>query len=206
MIVAVALQLIYIAKFFVWETGYLRSLDIMHDRAGYYICWGCLVWVPGIYTSSTLYLVGHPNHLGLPLAVSIMTLGTACILINYFADRQRQLVRATNGDCTIWGKRPNTTVAHYITAKGEAKTNLLLTSGWWGISRHFHYIPEILGAFFWTVPALFLNFSPYFYVIFLTCLLIERAFRDDQRCANKYGSDWDVYCEQVPYKIIPYVV
>jgi len=44
MIVAVALQLIYITKFYFWETGYLRSLDIMHDRAGYYICWGCLVW------------------------------------------------------------------------------------------------------------------------------------------------------------------
>ena len=25
----------------------------------------------------------------------------------------------------------------------------------WGISRHFHYLPEILAAFFWTVPALF---------------------------------------------------
>lgn len=24
----------------------------------------------------------------------------------------------------------------------------------WGISRHFHYIPEILGAFFWTLPGL----------------------------------------------------
>ena len=41
--VSVVLQLIYIAKFFWWETGYLRSLDIMHDRAGFYICWGCLV-------------------------------------------------------------------------------------------------------------------------------------------------------------------
>lgn len=29
-----------------WETGYLSTIDIMHDRAGYYICWGCLVWVP----------------------------------------------------------------------------------------------------------------------------------------------------------------
>ncbi|RYY32672.1 hypothetical protein EON62_05075, partial [archaeon] len=33
-------------QFFWWETGYLASIDIMHDRAGYYICWGCLVWVP----------------------------------------------------------------------------------------------------------------------------------------------------------------
>ena len=21
-------------------------MDIMHDRAGYYLCWGCLCWVP----------------------------------------------------------------------------------------------------------------------------------------------------------------
>lgn len=206
MLVAVSLQLIYIAKFFVWETGYLKSLDIMHDRAGYYICWGCLVWVPGIYTSSTLYLIHHPNHLGLPLSLGIFTLGALSILINYRADRQRQVVRATNGNCTIWGKKPSTTVARYQTASGETKTNLLLASGWWGISRHFHYIPEILGAFFWTVPALFVNFSPYFYVIFLTCLLMERGFRDDQRCAAKYGADWDAYCEKVPYKIIPYVI
>ena len=39
-----ALQLVYVAKFFLWESGYMSSLDIMHDRAGYMICWGCMVW------------------------------------------------------------------------------------------------------------------------------------------------------------------
>lgn len=206
MMVAVALQLIYITKFFIWETGYLRSLDIMHDRAGYYICWGCLVWVPGIYTSPTMYLVNHPQNLGPVLATAIFTLGTICILINYLADRQRQLVRSYNGECSIWGKKPVVTVANYTTERGESKQNLLLASGWWGISRHFHYIPEILAAFFWSAPALFSNFLPYFYVTFLTVLLTDRAFRDDQRCARKYGSDWKSYCQQVPYKIIPYVI
>jgi 7-dehydrocholesterol reductase len=206
MIVAVTLQLIYITKFFVWETGYLRSLDIMHDRAGFYICWGVLVWIPGIYASPTLYLVNHPNHLGTFTASIILILGASCIMINYWADRQRQEVRASQGACTVWGKKPEVTIAGYTTEKGEYKQNLLLASGWWGLSRHFHYIPEILGAFFWTLPALFSNFLPYFYVLFLTILLIERAFRDDKRCARKYGEDWDKYCRQVPYKIIPYVI
>ena len=40
-----ALQLVYITKFFIWETGYFCTIDIMHDRAGYYICWGCLAWL-----------------------------------------------------------------------------------------------------------------------------------------------------------------
>jgi hypothetical protein len=42
--------------------------------------------------------------------------------------------------------------AKYMTKDDEERSSLLLASGWWGISRHFHYIPEILSAFFWTVP------------------------------------------------------
>jgi 7-dehydrocholesterol reductase len=206
MIVAVSLQLLYITKFFFWETGYLRSLDIMHDRAGFYICWGCLVWVPGIYTSSTLYLVNHPNHLGFFWGGLILTLGSICILINYWADSQRQRIRALEGKCTILGKTPLLIHAKYTTEQGEQKENVLLASGWWGISRHFHYLPEILGAFFWSVPALFDNFLPYFYVIYLTLLLVDRAYRDDKRCAEKYGVAWDEYCQTVPYKMIPGII
>lgn len=206
MVVAVGIQLVYIAKFFWWETGYLRSLDIMHDRAGFYICWGCLVWVPAVYTSATLYLVDHPHHLGVPIAAGMFLLGVAAVLVNYWADAQRQRVRATNGQCTVWGKPPVTVIGHYRTAEGEARTSLLLASGWWGIARHFHYVPEILGAFFWTLPALFGNALPWFYVVFLTILLTDRAFRDDNRCAAKYGADWDRYRERVPWKIIPGVI
>lgn len=43
MIASLIVVLAYISKFFMWETGYWSSMDIMHDRAGYYICWGCLV-------------------------------------------------------------------------------------------------------------------------------------------------------------------
>ncbi|MBA2652554.1 MAG: 7-dehydrocholesterol reductase [Tatlockia sp.] len=206
MLVSLALQFIYLTKFFLWETGYLSSLDIMHDRAGYYICWGCLVWVPCVYTSPSMYLVLHPIHLNPLLAASIFIAGAICISINYLADRQRQRVRITQGQCTIWGKKPLTTLATYQTEKGDIKQNLLLASGWWGISRHFHYIPEIIGAFFWSVPALFTHFMPYFYVCFLTILLLDRAYRDEKRCSIKYGKYWKQYCERVPYKIVPYLI
>jgi 7-dehydrocholesterol reductase len=206
MLIAVALQLMYITKFFVWEPGYLRSLDIMHDRAGFYICWGCLVWVPCIYTSPTLYLVSHPIQLNVWLGLAMLMLGTISILINYLADRQRQLIRSTHGNCKIWRKKPVTTIATYTTEQGEIKQSILLASGWWGISRHFHYIPEITSAFFWSLPALFTNFLPYFYVCFLTILLVDRAFRDDKKCLKKYGIYWLQYCEKVPYKIVPFFI
>jgi 7-dehydrocholesterol reductase len=206
MMVAVALQMFYVAKFFWWETGYLRSLDIMHDRAGFYLCWGCMVWLPSIYTSSTLYLVGHPNHLGAPLVGAILVAGCSAILVNYLADAQRQNVRAAQGRIKVWGKAPVLVHARYTMSGGEAKTNILLASGWWGIARHFHYVPEIAGAFCWTVPALFDNALPYLYPTYLVILLVDRALRDEKRCAAKYGADWKVYCGIVPYMIIPRIM
>lgn len=205
MVVSVALQLLYVAKFFFWETGYLRSLDIMHDRAGFMICWGCMVWVPCIYTSPAQYLVHHPHELGGLTATAVFLAGAGCILVNYLADRQRQVVRAKNGLCLVWKKNPDLIRATYQTLTGETKESVLLASGWWGLSRHFHYIPELFGAFFWTLPALFDHFSPYFYTLFLAILLFDRAFRHDKRCQDKYGEHWEKYCEKVPYKIIPYL-
>jgi 7-dehydrocholesterol reductase len=206
MFISVALQLLYIAKFYIWENGYLRSLDIMHDRAGFYICWGCLVWVPCIYTSPSMYLVLHPVHLSTGWAIALLALGGFSITINYLADKQRLLTRATSGNCKVWGKSPITLTVNYKTEQGQQKQSILLASGWWGIARHFHYIPELTATFFWSAPALFTNFAPYFYVCFLAILLLDRAFRDDKRCARKYGQDWKKYCEIVPYKIIPFLI
>ncbi|KAH9622413.1 hypothetical protein KSS87_007596 [Heliosperma pusillum] len=197
------LMIAYVAKFFWWEDGYWNTMDIAHDRAGFYICWGCLAWVPSVYTSSGMYLVNHPVHLGTQHSVSILAAGILCIFINYDCDRQRQEFRRTNGKCLVWGKAPSKIVASYTTTSGETKSSILLTSGWWGLSRHFHYVPEILAAFFWTVPVLFDHFLPYFYLIFLTILLFDRAKRDDDRCRSKYGKYWKLYCTKVPYRIIP---
>jgi 7-dehydrocholesterol reductase len=205
MAVCTVLMLVYIFKFFVWETGYWGSMDIMHDRAGYMICWGCLVFVPSIYTSPALYLVDHAPTLGLPAAAAMLVAGLAAIYINYDADVQRQVVRAANGNAKVWGAPARVIRAQYVTAGGERKTSLLLASGWWGVARHFHYVPEITAAFLWSLPCGFNAFLPYFYVCFLTILLADRALRDDTRCRSKYGAAWAEYCKRVPYKMLPYV-
>jgi 7-dehydrocholesterol reductase len=206
MAVSVALQLIYIFKFFHWEMGYMCSMDIQHDRAGYYICWGCLVWVPAVYTSQAFYLTAHAPELSALTALAIFIAGFVCVWSNYDSDHQRYIFRQTNGDCRIWGRQPDKIVAKYV-ANGVAKESLLLVDGWWKISRHFHYVPEILASFFWSVSALDTGLvGPYFYVVFLTILLTDRAFRDDDRCRKKYGKYWTEYCEVVPYKIVPGVV
>eukprot|EP01090_Pellita_catalonica_P000368 TRINITY_DN10257_c0_g1_i1.p1 TRINITY_DN10257_c0_g1~~TRINITY_DN10257_c0_g1_i1.p1 ORF type:complete len:446 (+),score=31.42 TRINITY_DN10257_c0_g1_i1:30-1367(+) len=203
--VSVSLQLTYISKFFWWETGYLRSIDIMHDRAGYYICWGCLVWVPSVYTSPSMVLVNQKESISVALAVAFFVIGQIGVWVNYAADRQRAQFRACNGKEKIWGKPAQFIVANYTTEKGEKKQSLLLCCGWWGISRHFHYIPEILAAFCWSAVGLTCSVS-YFYPLFLVILLVDRAFRDDARCRSKYGKDWDKYCQRVPSLILPGII
>jgi 7-dehydrocholesterol reductase len=202
-IISAALIVIYLFKFFIWESGYMRSMDIIVDRAGFYICWGCLVWVPAIYTSPIMFMVKHPVGLPIWLAAIIFISGASAIFINYWADWQRQKVRSTNGNTTIWGEAPVLIRASYITETGEKKNNLLLASGFWGISSHFHYVPEIFAALFWSCATGFNYFMPFFYVIFLIALLTHRAFRDEAKCSKKYGEHWDEYRKIVPYKIIP---
>jgi hypothetical protein len=91
------LQTIYLFKFYHWETGYFNTLDITLDRAGYYICWGCLVWVPTFYTYSSYFFVYHVPGTGVLQAAFLFLLGAASIYYNYDVDRQKELFRTSNG-------------------------------------------------------------------------------------------------------------
>jgi 7-dehydrocholesterol reductase len=64
-------------------------------------------------------------------------------------------------------------------------------------------VPELALALAWTVPVGTTHALPYFYFVFLTILLVDRAGRDDRRCADKYGPAWAEYRRAVPYKIVP---
>jgi 7-dehydrocholesterol reductase len=203
MLVCASLIVLYLFKFFWWESGYFTSLDIMHDRFGYYICWGVLAWVPAVYALPAQYLVLRPHEIAWPVATAIFLLGAGAIWVNYDADAQRQRVRATGGTTTVWGSAPALIRARYATADGHEHESLLLASGWWGVARHFHYVPEITLALAWSLPAGFTHFVPYFYVTFLTILLLDRATRDDKRCRKKYGASWQDYCRRVPWKVVP---
>jgi 7-dehydrocholesterol reductase len=203
--VSAVLQLVYITKFFWWEAGYMRTIDIKLDRAGYYICWGCLVYVPGVYASVSMYLVNQPVHLGPVVSLLILLAGLVSCATNYWADRQKQVVRSTNGNCKIWGRKPEVIHATYRLENGDRHQSLLLVSGFWGLARHFHYVPEMVLAFLWTVPALFQNLLPFSYLISLFFLLLHRTYRDDLVCKNKYKEHWDEYVCRVPYKILPHI-
>ena len=78
-----------------------------------------------------------------------------------------------------------------------------MTSGWWGIARHLNYFGDLLMALAWCLPTGFGSVLPYFYIIYFTILLVHRERRDHEMCADKYGKDWEAYCEKVRYRIVP---
>jgi len=57
----------------------------------------------------------------------------------------------------------------------------------------------------WGLICGFGSWVPFMYFAFFFTHLMHRAMRDMQRCAAKYGKDWDRYCEKVPYQFVPYV-
>ena len=81
----------------------------------------------------------------------------------------------------------------------------LITSGWWGMSRHPNYMGDLIMGLAWSLPCGFHTPIVYFYSMYFLALLVHRQIRDDDACRTKYGKDWDKYCELVPYKIFPYV-
>jgi 7-dehydrocholesterol reductase len=203
-------QYIYLVKFFAWESGYMASMDVTVDRAGFYEIWGCLVFVPSLYSLNSRVLVRSPSQLSFTTALLIFSISLFGVFINFWADKQREWCREANGKMKIWSKDPVFIEASYTViedGKHVTKKNLLLASGFWGAARHFHYIPELLAAWSWCLLAnpLVNGVLPLSYAIFLTMLLFHRASRDEEKCLKKYGDDYKKYSDKVPYRIIPYI-
>jgi len=199
---------VYLAKFYWWEMGYMRSIDIIVDKCGFYETWGCLVWVPAVYTLHLRACVLSPSDLSWEVASGIFVLSLVGVVCNYLADRQRDEFRKANGKMTIWGKPPRYIHARYNAYDEHGilvtKESLLLASGFWGVARHFQYFFELLAAWSWGLLAgVARNKIGLFYPIFLTILLVHRAMRDQNKCLDKYGRYYQQYMAMVPYKIIP---
>lgn len=70
-----------------------------------------------MYVSHSLYLVENSPDWANWQAALIFLAGFASVWINYDADRQRALARATDGNCIIWGKKAEVIRVKYITEK-----------------------------------------------------------------------------------------
>ncbi|KAI0243641.1 hypothetical protein L0F63_003194 [Massospora cicadina] len=205
MIILNFLHAIYVVDFFYYEDWYLRTIDIAHDHFGFYLAWGDSVWLPFMYTLQAQYLYLNPIDLSPLFSALVLTLGLAGYYIFRQVNNQKDLVRKKKGDVNIWGQPARVIKAQYLTSDGVCHTSLLLTSGFWGLSRHFNYVGDLMMCLAFCLTCGLDSLLPHFYFPYMVVLLIHRVRRDHSRCLGKYGAYWEKYCELVPYKVIPFI-
>jgi delta14-sterol reductase len=194
MLLVTAFQLLYVADYFFHEEAVLTTWDIKHERFGWMLCWGCLVWVPFTFSIQAYYLVTHTHEVPSAAVAAIVTLNLAGYAIFRGVNLQKHRFRR-DPSLPVWGRPPE-----YIrTASGS----LLLTSGWWGIARHLNYFGDLLMGLAWCLPTGFEHPLPYFYIVYFVILLVHRERRDHAMCLQKYGRDWEAYCRKVRWRIVP---
>ena len=119
----------------------MQTIDISVDHFGYMIQWGCFAWVPTFYTLSTTCAVRTwpvNDWYGVGWFWFNILFGVASVLLNYETDRQRQIVRKTDGKCKLWFKKPKLIHANYIDEDGVKHRTTLLASGFWSMARHIN--------------------------------------------------------------------
>ncbi|HYE33887.1 DUF1295 domain-containing protein [Methylocaldum sp.] len=194
MLLVVGFQSFYLIDYFIHEEAVLTTWDIKHEKFGWMLCWGDLVWLPFTYTLQAQYLVNHTHDLPAWGITAIVALNLLGYTIFRGANIQKHRFRR-NPDRPVWGRPPE-----YIET---AKATLLLTSGWWGLSRHMNYFGDLMIALSWCLPTAFGHALPYFHIVYFSILLVHRERRDDTMCLAKYGEDWRRYRARVPWRIVP---
>jgi delta14-sterol reductase len=196
MVLVCLFQVFYVADYYFHEEAILSTWDVKHERFGFMLCFGDLVWVPFTYTLQALFLVGHPHGLPWWATSGIVLLNVAGYVIFRGANLQKHRFR-TDPTRPIWGRPP----VAIRTRRGP----LLLASGWWGQARHVNYLGDLMMALAWCLPCGFSSVTPYFYATYFTALLVLRERRDHAMCLRKYGDDWREYSRLVPWRIVPKV-
>lgn len=181
-------------------------VDAARVFLGYYLCWGCLCVLSLLFPITSLYMVKHSPDWSATSAAVAVAVGVIMISLTYWVDYQKQVARATNGKCTIWGSPARVVRATYIDAQGKQRNSVLLASGFWSLSRHMNYVFEVLSMFSLSVPAGTESLLPHGAAIFVTGLVVHRIFRDDEKCSKKYKQHWKEYCSMVKYRLIPFIL
>ncbi|KAK5165923.1 erg24, C-14 sterol reductase [Saxophila tyrrhenica] len=218
MLMVIISQSVYVFDALYMEEAILTTMDITRDGFGFMLSFGDLVWVPFIYSLQAKYLSVHPVALGPSYVLLILAVQATGYYIFRSSNSQKNRFRSNPSDPS------NAKLTSIKTANGSR----LLTSGWWGMARHINYLGDFILSWSYCLPTLAAGYKltpsilypgtrlvstegmkgwaipiTYFYLIYFAVLLVHRERRDEEKCRHKYGKDWEEYCRQVRWRIIP---
>lgn len=191
------------------EECIVTTWDMYYEKWGFMLIFWNLAGVPLSYCHCTIYLANHaPSvyHMPRPLLVLLYISYLFMYWIWDTTNSQKNRFRAEERGTLITRKTfpqlPWQTVKN--PKKIETKTgDAILVDGWYGYARKIHYTCDLFFALCWGLITGFDSPFPWFYPVFFTAMIAHRAWRDIQKCQEKYGEAWDEYTRRVPYLFIP---
>ena len=186
----------FVCDYLVFERVHLYTYDLVAERLGLKLVWGCLTWYPYFYAVGLWSVADLPN----PQPPALLLVVSALI---FFAGWS--LARGANMQKFAFKRDPERIflgrIAPRTLSDGE---HSVLCSGFWGVSRHVNYLGEFLMA---CGLALSLGWplvvGPWLYPLYYVALLVPRERDDDRRCAKKDGPLWEQYRRRVRWRIVP---
>ncbi|KAH6689462.1 ergosterol biosynthesis ERG4/ERG24 [Plectosphaerella plurivora] len=137
-----AVQAYYVLEGQYAEAGLLGMMDITTDGLGFMLTFGDIVWVPFLYSTQCRYLAVHPVNLGwVGIATSFAIFATGLFIF-----------RASNKQKADFRKDPDAPRFKNMSYLQTKRGTRLLTSGWWGVSRHINYFGDWLQSTPFTIP------------------------------------------------------
>ncbi|KAI5917404.1 delta(14)-sterol reductase like protein [Camillea tinctor] len=218
-------QTLYVLDGQFMEPAVLTTMDITTDGFGFMLSFGDLVWVPFIYSQQARYLATHPVIMGWLGTAAVTAILVTGFSIFRLSNSQKNTFRTNPDDPRVahltyietkTGSRLITSgwwgIARHINYLGDWLQSwpyslptgfagyTILTAG----SNAEGAIKMLDGREVVQGPAKYWGMVfTYFYMVYFAVLLIHRDNRDDEKCARKYGEDWEKYKKTVKYKIVP---
>lgn len=182
----------YVFNYFQFEYGMLHTWDVIAENFGWMLVWGDYVLVPFFYCISGWFLLDPAHDVPAWTAVALAVTYGAGMWIFRGANEQKDRFKR-DPSAPIWGRTPETIGGR------------ILVSGFWGIGRKLNYTGELMVYFSWTFLTGLQSLVPFLLPGWLLGLLIHRAWRDEERCAAKYGALWQEYRRRARFRMFPFV-
>ena len=190
-----ALFSFFLVEYLFFERVHLYTYDLVAERVGFKLGWGCFAFYPFFYGVGLWALAESPDPRTPPVLLVLIAL---VFFVGWV------LARGANLQKYAFKREPDKKAFGVLTQ--EALGGKVLVSGFWGVSRHVNYLGELLMA---SALALSLGYPavlwPWLYPLYYLVLLVPRQRADDRRCAAQYGPLWDEYRRRVRWRIVPFV-
>lgn len=191
------------------EDMIVTTWDMYYEKWGFMLIFWNMAGVPFSYCHSTIYLANHDPSVyhWNPILLSLLYISYLFVYwvwdtCNSQKNRFRQEERGTLLNRRTFPQLPWQKVENPQTIKTKTGGTILV-DGWYGYARKIHYTCDLYFALSWGLITGFASPYPWFYAFFFCPMILHRAYRDNERCQERYGEAWTEYRRRVPYLFIP---